>query len=95
MDIFHILLIILDAVNLAAFIAMGIDKYRAKKGLWRIPEAVLIALAVFGGSIGELAGMYLFHHKTRKKKFSVGVPVILGLQVLFALLMILTEALGR
>lgn len=77
------ILIYLQLVNLAAFAAMGIDKFKAKTGRWRIPEAVLMTLAVIGGSIGAIAGMYLFRHKTRKHKFSIGLPAILVLQVLF------------
>ena len=84
---YTIILIYLEVVNLAAFVLYGIDKRRARKDRWRVPEATLILIAVFGGSIGALAGMYLFRHKTRKKKFSVGVPVILGMQVLFFLLL--------
>lgn len=84
---FTIILIYLELVNLTAFVLYGIDKYRAKRGRWRIPEAALILIAVLGGSIGALGGMYLFRHKTRKPKFSVGVPVILGMQVLFFLLL--------
>lgn len=84
---FTIILIYLELVNLAAFVLYGIDKYRAKRGRWRIPEATLILIAVIGGSIGALGGMYLFRHKTRKPRFSVGVPVILGMQVLFFLLL--------
>lgn len=84
---FTIILIYLELVNLAAFVLYGIDKYRAKRGHWRIPEATLILIAVIGGSIGALGGMYLFRHKTRKPRFSVGVPVILGMQVLFFLLL--------
>ena len=86
MDIFHIILIYLELVNLAAFAMMGIDKRRAKKGRWRIPESALILSAVIGGGIGALAGMYLFRHKTKKKKFTVGIPVIIGMQVVFFLL---------
>lgn len=84
---FSVILTYLELVNLAAFVLYGIDKYRAKRGRWRIPEATLILIAVIGGSIGALGGMYLFRHKTRKPKFSVGVPVILGMQVLFFLLL--------
>lgn len=88
MSVYSILLIYLEIVNLAAFVLYGIDKRRARKNLWRIPEATLILIAVFGGSVGALAGMILFRHKTRKPRFSVGVPVILGMQVLFFLLLI-------
>jgi uncharacterized membrane protein YsdA (DUF1294 family) len=86
MEAYNIILIYLEIVNLLAFALMGIDKNRARKNRWRIPEATLILFALIGGSIGSLAGMYLFHHKTRKPKFSVGVPAILIMQILFFLL---------
>jgi uncharacterized membrane protein YsdA (DUF1294 family) len=86
METFNIIFIYLEIVNLLAFALMGIDKYKAKTHRWRIPEATLILFALIGGSIGSLAGMYLFHHKTRKPKFSVGVPAILVMQILFFLL---------
>lgn len=63
-------------INAWAFTMYGIDKYKAKHGLWRIPEAVLLLVAAVGGSIGAWCGMQVFHHKTRKPKFSIGVPVI-------------------
>lgn len=59
----------------------GIDKYKAKKGKWRISEATLLLMAVIGGSIGAWAGMKMWHHKTMHKKFKYGVPLILLLQV--------------
>ncbi len=74
------------AINVVAFLAYGIDKYKAKKDLWRIPEATLLLLAVIGGSIGALLGMRFFHHKTKKPKFSVGVPVILIIQIVIIIL---------
>ena len=67
-----IILIYLAAVNLAAFIVYGWDKRLAVRERYRISEKTLILLALFGGSIGSLAAMHLFHHKTRKKKFGVG-----------------------
>lgn len=66
--------------NVAGFLLMGEDKRRAKRGEFRISEMKLILLALFGGSIGVLAGMYAFSHKTLHKLFSVGVPVILIVQ---------------
>ena len=89
MDIFKILLIYLEMVNLLALAMFGLDKHRARVRRERIPEAALLALAIVGGSIGALAGMYLFHHKTRKRRFSVGVPVILVMQIAFFLCLIL------
>ena len=69
------------AVNIATFFLYGIDKYKAKKGKWRISEATLLLMAVIGGSIGAWAGMRLWHHKTMHKKFKYGIPAIIIMQV--------------
>ena len=87
MDIFKIWLIYLEAVNLLTLIVFGLDKHRAKVHRERIPETALLGLAVLGGSIGALAGMYLFRHKTRKRKFTISVPLILLAEVAFFLLL--------
>lgn len=76
-----ILLIYLLVINVIALAVYGIDKRKAIRHAWRIPETTLIFLAVIGGSVGALLGMKIFHHKTRKPKFSIGVPVILILQI--------------
>lgn len=76
-----ITLIYLAAVNLVTFVVYGIDKYKAKKAKWRIPEATLLLMAAIGGSIGAWVGMLVWHHKTLHKKFKYGVPAILLLQV--------------
>lgn len=68
-------------VNAAGFLLMLVDKFKAKRNLWRIPEATLMGVAAIGGSVGALMGMYTFRHKTRHIKFTVGIPVILALQV--------------
>ena len=86
-DIWLILLIYLAAVNLFGLIIMGVDKSRAKRRKWRIPEATLFLVAIIGGSIGSIAGMYLFRHKTKHWYFVVGMPVILVLQIIAALIM--------
>lgn len=70
------------AINLIAFLAMFIDKKKAKYGRWRIPEQSLFILALIGGSIGAIAGMYTFRHKTKKLRFAIGFPVILILQII-------------
>ncbi len=70
----------LAAINVLTFFVYGLDKHKARKGRWRIPEATLLMLAALGGSIGAYAGMKIFRHKTKKPKFYVGVPAILGLQ---------------
>ena len=69
---------------------MLVDKRRAKRNAWRIPEARLMLTAALGGSIGVLAGMYLFRHKTKHPKFSLGVPLILAVQVVIAVWILLT-----
>ena len=69
------------AINVVTFIVYGIDKYKAKKAKWRIPEATLLLLAVLGGSIGAWMGMKVWHHKTMHKKFKYGIPAILMIQI--------------
>ena len=76
-----LILLYLLIVNAAAFLLMLVDKQKAKKKLWRIPESTLLLSAAIGGSIGSLAGMYTFHHKTKHLKFTLGVPAILILQI--------------
>lgn len=71
-------------VTVVTFIIYGIDKYKAIKEKWRIPEATLLLMAVFGGSIGAWLGMRVFHHKTMHKKFNIGVPTISILQIALA-----------
>lgn len=68
-------------VNAAAFLLMLIDKIKAKKNRWRIKESTLMLSAAIGGSIGALAGMYTFRHKTLHRKFTIGIPAILALQI--------------
>ena len=69
------------AINAVTFIVYGIDKYKAKKGKWRISEATLLLLAVLGGSVGAWVGMRVWHHKTMHKKFKYGIPAILLIQI--------------
>lgn len=78
-DIFNLrnIIIYFIAINIIAFLAMWIDKRKAKKGSWRIKEATLFTLVLLGGGIGGIAGMYTFRHKTKKLKFTIGFPVIL------------------
>ena len=68
-------------VNAAALALMLVDKQKARRSGWRIPETTLIGVALIGGSIGAIAGMYLFRHKTRHLKFTLGLPLILAVQV--------------
>lgn len=71
-------------VNALGFLLMLMDKQKAKRNLWRIPEATLMGVAAIGGSIGSLLGMYTFRHKTKHPKFYIGIPVILVLQIVLA-----------
>ena len=79
---YTLLLFYLLLINAAAFALMLADKQKAKKHRWRIPESTLLTFALLGGSFGALAGMYLVRHKTRHLKFTVGIPVILALQII-------------
>lgn len=76
------LLIYLLTINALGFWIMLDDKQRARKKSWRIPEATLLTVAILGGSAGCFLGMRLCRHKTRKPKFSIGIPVILLAQLL-------------
>ena len=64
-------------INIVGFLAMLIDKRKAQKGSWRIPEKTLFIITLLGGGIGTILGMYAFRHKTKKLKFTIGFPVIL------------------
>ena len=78
----QIIIYALFALNLITFIIYGIDKFKAKKAKWRISEATLILFAVIGGSIGAWLGLQVWRHKTQHKKFFIGIPMILTLQVI-------------
>lgn len=80
-------LLYLITINAIGFCLMLADKHRARKNLWRIPEARLMLTAFLGGSIGVMLGMHLARHKTKHLKFAIGVPVIFALQVVFLVLM--------
>ena len=82
MDVALIIVSYIVMMNLVSFALMGIDKYKAKKKAWRIPEATLFLFAVFGGSLGSTLGMFAFHHKTRHWYFLYGMPLILILQLI-------------
>ena len=77
----EILILYLLLINAAAFLLMLIDKWKAKKNLWRLSEATLMSTAILGGSIGALLGMYTVRHKTRHLKFTLGIPLILAVQI--------------
>lgn len=77
----ELLLLYLHIINAVGFVLMLVDKIKAKKNLWRIPEATLMGVAAVGGSIGALIGMYTFRHKTKHPKFTLGIPLILAVQI--------------
>ena len=83
-----LILIYLLIVNALGFLLMLVDKRKAQKNLWRIPESTLLLMAAIGGSIGSLAGMYKFRHKTKHLKFTLGVPAILIAQIATAFLLV-------
>ena len=90
-EIFSIqnIIIYLIIINLIAFFMMWLDKRKAKKGKWRIPENTLPIPVLLGGGIGGIAGMYIFRHKTQKAKFVIGFPAILICEILLILLLVL------
>lgn len=81
MDVISLLSSYFVGINLIGFALMGIDKHKAKKRAFRIPEATLFIVAIIGGSIGSIIGMYAFRHKTRHRSFVYGMPFILILQI--------------
>ncbi len=81
----QLILIYLLAINVFAFFLYGIDKWKAKRSKWRIPEMTLLSIAVIGGSVGAWIGMKVWHHKTMHKKFKYGIPLILFVQIAITL----------
>lgn len=84
-----VLLVYLIIINALGFALMLMDKHKAKKNLWRIPEATLLGVAVIGGSMGCLMGMHAVRHKTRHPRFTIGIPLILAVQIVVGILIIL------
>ncbi|WP_026651673.1 DUF1294 domain-containing protein [Butyrivibrio proteoclasticus] len=81
MNSLYLIAIYLITVNIIGFALMGIDKRRARRNAFRVPEATLFAIAIVGGSIGSILGMYIFKHKTKHWYFKFGMPIILVLQI--------------
>lgn len=88
MDVIVILVVYVIVMNLLGFLVMGIDKYKAKKQAWRVPESTLFILAIIGGSLGSIVGMYAFRHKTRHWYFVYGLPFIFVLQIAIGILLL-------
>ena len=82
------LLTIIGGMSFVLFAMMGIDKALAKRGAWRVPEKTLFLLALLGGAMGGIIGMYFFRHKTRHLKFTLGIPAILALQLVACVILI-------
>ena len=82
------IVIYLILINFIAFLSMYIDKKKAIKEKWRIKESTLLMLALVGGSIGAIIGMYAFHHKTQKPRFFLWIPIIIVLQILIVILLV-------
>ena len=82
MKVFGYIAVYLAVINLAGFVSMAIDKKKARRNKWRIPEATLFLFAIFGGSAGCLLGMRVFHHNTQKPRYYIGIPVFLAVQLL-------------
>lgn len=81
-----LLILYLLIINAAGLLLMLADKIKAKKNLWRIPEAMFFVITAIGGSIGSLAGMYLCRHKTKHFHFILGMPLILAIQIMTVIL---------
>ncbi|MDE5867171.1 MAG: DUF1294 domain-containing protein [Lachnospiraceae bacterium] len=81
MDVISYILSYLGVINFIGLIIMGIDKLKAKKRAWRVPESTLFVIALIGGSLGTTMGMFLFRHKTRHWYFRYGMPAILIIQI--------------
>jgi len=88
MNAITLIIVYLAVINFISFITMGVDKHKAMKRTWRIPESTLFVLAFIGGSIGSIAGMHIFHHKTRHWYFLYGMPAILIVQILLVIALV-------
>ena len=82
------MIVYLTAVNITAFLLYGADKRKAVRHQWRVPERVLIGIALIGGSLGALAGMRIFRHKTKHPKFFIGVPLMIVIQAVIFFLVV-------
>ena len=89
MELEYIVIVYLLIINLLGFFSMCIDKYKAKHNKWRIPEKTLFLFAILGGSIGSIAGMYTFRHKTKHTYFVIGMPAILIIQLALLVYLVL------
>lgn len=86
------LLVYLIIINALTLLFMLVDKVKAKRNLWRIPERTLLSLCALGGSLGGLLGMKLFRHKTLHLRFSIGIPVMLAVHVVILVFLVIRFA---
>ncbi len=87
MNAFSIIILYFVIINIIGFGIMGLDKWKAKKGYWRVPESSLFIISLIGGSLGSILGMYSFRHKTRHWYFVFGLPAILVIELLIVFLL--------
>lgn len=87
--IYYVIASYLVIVNIIGFVLMAIDKSKARKNQWRVPEKTLFFMAIIGGSIGSILGMKTFRHKTKHKSFVIGMPLIFILQSLLVIIVYL------
>lgn len=85
------IIIYLISINIIGFLIMWIDKRKAIKGSWRIPEKTLFIITAIGGGIGTIAGMYIFRHKTKKLNFIIGLPLITILEIILGIYYLITK----
>ena len=85
------IIIYLISINVIGFLIMWIDKRKAIKGSWRIPEKTLFIITAIGGGIGTIAGMYTFRHKTKKLNFIIGLPLITILEIILVIYYLITK----
>lgn len=83
------MIVVFALINILGFVLVALDKYKARKHLWRIPEKSFFLIAIIGGSVGVYISMLLFRHKTRHWYFMLGIPVILALQLILAYFLLL------
>ena len=76
------LLIYFIVINIFAFLIMGIDKYKAQRHKWRVSELSIFTIGLVGGALGVFIGMGMFHHKTKHLKFTLGIPLVLLLNII-------------
>ena len=86
MSLLPIVSIYFLVINIIGFLSMGIDKWKSRRQAWRIAESTLFLISIAGGSAGSIMGMYVFHHKTLHRKFTLGLPIILFLQIVIGIL---------